>query len=289
MRAAALEGHDPLTYALLAAVAVHALILLGAGFELPREPRISPDRLLEVTVVRPRAPTAEAPKDAEVLAQVSQAGGAAQKAPEVATPAGPPPAPPPELVEPRLREVPPPLPVPEVLAAPSAPREAQPAAPQEPPRETRRRTDIGSLLASTQLEIDRLTAEIDRRSHSPSGDSRRRSINASTREYRFAAYLDAWRQKVERVGNLNYPDEAKRRKLYGDLILHVSVRADGSLENVRLVRSSGQKVLDDAAIRIVRLAAPYAAFPPEIRKDTDVLEITRTWQFTSGDRVYAGR
>ncbi len=280
--------HDPLTYALLAAIAVHALILLGAGFELPRVPRVTPDRLLEIMLVRPQAPTAEAPRDAEALAQVSQAGGSPEQAHQLATSSGPPPAPVPEPVEPRLREAPPPPPVAEVLTAPGETPRAQPLS-QEPPREARRRTDLGSLLASTQLEIDRLTAEIDRRSQSTSSNSRRRSINASTKEYRFAAYLEAWREKVERVGNLNYPDEAKRRKLYGDLILHVSVRADGSVEHVRVVRSSGQKVLDDAAVRIVRLASPYAPFPPDIRKDTDVLEITRTWQFTSSERVYAGR
>jgi protein TonB len=280
--------HDPLTYALLAAVAVHALILLGTGFERPRADRGAPERLLEIMLVRPRAPAPEAPQDAQALAQLSQAGDALERGTQDLTPSGPPPAPLPQPVEPRLRETPPPPPATEVLAAPAAPLKAE-AAPRDTPREARRRTDIGSLLASTQIEIDRLTAEIDRRSQTTSTSSRRRSINASTREYRFAAYLEAWREKVERVGNLNYPDEAKRRKLYGDLILHVSVRADGSIENVRVVRSSGQKVLDDAAVRIVRLASPYAPFPPDIRKDTDVLEITRTWQFTSGERVYAGR
>lgn len=280
--------HDPLTYALLAAVAVHALLLLGTGFELPRASRAVSDRLLEIMLVRPRAPTPEAPRDAEALAQLSQAGGSPEQSPQLATPSGPPPALAAEPVAPRLREVPPPPPVTEVLTAPGETPSVRPL-PQEPPREARRRTDLGSLLASTQLEIDRLTAEIDRRSQSTASNSRRRSINASTKEYRFAAYLEAWREKVERVGNLNYPDEAKRRKLYGDLILHVSVRSDGSVENVRVVRSSGQKVLDDAAVRIVRLASPYAPFPPDIRKDTDVLEITRTWQFTSSERVYAGR
>jgi protein TonB len=285
MSAIGLERHDPLTYALLLAVAVHALVLLAAGFELPRAPKVAPDRLLEIMLVRPRTPASTPPRDAEVLAQVSQAGGAPEQGPQVATPAGPPPAPLPTEPPP---EAPAPAPAVEVLTAPIAPARVEPAR-QDPPREGRRRSDVAAILASTQLEIDRLTSEIDRRSQSTGGNSRRRSINASTKEYRFAAYLEAWREKVERVGNLNYPDEARRRKLYGDLILHVSVKADGSIESVRLVRSSGQKVLDDAAIRIVRLAAPYAPFPPEIRKDTDVLEITRTWQFTSGERVYAGR
>ena len=84
---------------------------------------------------------------------------------------------------------------------------------------------------------------------------------------------------MERIGNLNYPDEAKRQRLYGNLILHVAVKKDGSVEQVRVLHSSGHKLLDDAAIRIVRLAAPYSPFPQEIREETDVLDITRTWQF----------
>jgi protein TonB len=94
---------------------------------------------------------------------------------------------------------------------------------------------------------------------------------------------------VERVGNLNYPDEAKRMKLYGDLLLHVSLRADGSVKQIRVVRSSGHKVLDDAAVRIVRLASPFAPFPAEIRKEVDILDITRTWQFLSSNRLFSGK
>ena len=86
-------------------------------------------------------------------------------------------------------------------------------------------------------------------------------------------------------GNLNYPDEARRRKLYGNLILQVSLKADGTIEEIKVRKSSGHKLLDDAAIRIVRLAAPYAPFPEEIRKETDVLDIVRTWQFLNSNRL----
>jgi protein TonB len=91
--------------------------------------------------------------------------------------------------------------------------------------------------------------------------------------------LDAWRAKVERIGNLNYPEEAKRRGIQGNLVLDVSVRADGTLGSMAVRRSSGHKLLDDAALRIVELAAPFAPFPPDIRTDTDELHITRTWKF----------
>jgi protein TonB len=91
--------------------------------------------------------------------------------------------------------------------------------------------------------------------------------------------MDAWRAKVEAIGNLNYPEEAKRRHLTGNLLLDVALNPDGTVNGISLRRSSGHKTLDDAAIRIVELAAPFAPFPPEVRADIDVLHITRTWKF----------
>ncbi len=282
-----LERHDPLSYTLLIAIAIHALLLLGTGFDFDRPEPPAAERLLEIMVVRPREPAPEPPKQADALAQLNQEGSALEQSAEPPlTPTAPPlpeepPAPPP------VPETAAPTPSEEVLTRPEAPLQVE--APAEAPKPRRKAVNAASLLASTQLEIDRLTAEIDRRSRSSATPARRKAVNASTREYRFASYLEAWREKVERVGNLNYPDEARRRKLYGDLILHVAVRADGSLEKVRVLRSSGFSVLDDAAVRIVRLASPFAPFPPEIRKDTDVLDITRTWQFTSSNRLFSSR
>ncbi len=282
-------GGDRLGYALLVAIALHALLLLGVGFERSAQVAPPPERLLEVMVVRPRPAAEVPPEQPEALAQVSQQGGAPDELVEIsARPSGPP-APP----EPAVEQTPEPIaeatPAPPaktemLVAPPTAEKPAAPAAPVERPR----RTSAASLMASTQLEIDRLTTEIDRRNRG-TGATRRKAVNASTQEFKYAAYLEAWRQKVERVGNLNYPDEAKRQKLYGDLILHVAVRPDGSVDNIRVVRSSGQKVLDDAAIRIVRLAAPFAPFPPDIRAEADILDITRTWQFMSGNRLFSSR
>ena len=115
---------------------------------------------------------------------------------------------------------------------------------------------------------------------------KRKFIGARVTEYRFAQYVEDWRQKVERVGNLNYPDSA-RGKLYGSLVLTVAIKQDGELERVEISRSSGHQVLDEAARRIVRLAAPYAVFPEAVRRDTDILEITRTWSFTGADQLRA--
>jgi protein TonB len=137
------------------------------------------------------------------------------------------------------------------------------------------------LMAQSELlqERARLNAEISRTWQEYQKRPRHKFLNARTQEYKFAAYMDAWRAKVESVGNLNYPSEAKRRHLTGNLLLDVALNADGSINEISIRRSSGQQILDDAAIRIVELAAPFAPFPSEIRADLDVLHITRTWKF----------
>lgn len=143
----------------------------------------------------------------------------------------------------------------------------------------------GSELAMKSLEAARLEAQISRDWEAYQKKPKRNFVGARTQEYRFARYAEDWRIKVEKVGNLNYPEEAKRQKIYGSLQLIVNIKADGSVERVEIKRSSGHKVLDEAAIRIVNLAAPYAAFPEDIRKDTDILGIVRTWTFTRADQL----
>lgn len=143
----------------------------------------------------------------------------------------------------------------------------------------------GEDLLQRSLEIARLEAQISKNNDAYQKMPRRKFIGARTKEYRFAQYVEDWRIKVERVGNLNYPEEARRNQIYGKLQLSVSIRTDGSLESVEVSRPSGQRILDAAAMRIVKLAAPYAPLPPEIRKDTDVLTIVRTWTFTSSDKL----
>jgi protein TonB len=143
-------------------------------------------------------------------------------------------------------------------------------------------------LVAKSLATARLEAEISKEWESYQKRPKRKFIGSRAREYRYAAYVEAWRQKVEKIGNLNYPEEAKANKLYGQLRMTVSIRADGSLENIEINQSSGHKVLDDAARRIVELAAPYAVFSEDIRKDVDVLSITRTWTFTREDTISGG-
>jgi protein TonB len=144
----------------------------------------------------------------------------------------------------------------------------------------------GMDLANAALNLARLEAEISRNIDDYNKRPRKKNIGARTEEYRFAQYIEDWRQKVERVGNLNYPEAAKGR-MYGSLLLSVTIKADGSVQQVLIDRSSGHKVLDAAARRIVEMAAPYAPFPEAIRRDTDIIEITRTWSFTAADRLQA--
>ena len=145
-------------------------------------------------------------------------------------------------------------------------------------------TSTGFDLAQNALAIARLEGQIDKSIDEYNKRPRKKFIGARAEEYRFAQYIEDWRQKIERLGTLNYP-EAARGKLYGSLMLSISVRADGSVDRMEVLRSSGHTVLDDAARRIVQLASPFAPFPQDIRRDTDVIEITRTWVFTNADRL----
>ncbi len=161
------------------------------------------------------------------------------------------------------------------------PKEAARQAPTDAPAAQ----PSGRDLADLALAAMRLQAQIDKRIDEYQKRPRKQFIGANASEYRFAQYEEDWRIKVERIGSLNYPPEA-RGKLYGNLRLTVTIRPDGSVESIELDRSSGLKVLDAAAFKIVRMATPFAAFPPNIRRDTDLLVITRTWFFGQGDKIW---
>ena len=287
------HSNDALGFALVVALAFHAFILLAISFDVSREKPPAPERTLDITLVQPKAKPKQPIENPDFLAQQSQQGGGEETVKERRTsPLGNPDATP--IPEPALElersgsAEPEPTPKPEVITTAEAPRKEAPP-PQKPTVKAQPRTRLDQLLASTQQEIDRLTAELDRRTLSASRQERRKAVNASTQEYLYASYLEAWRSKVEKIGNLNYPDEAKRRKLYGNLLMHVAVRADGSVERIQIRRSSGHKMLDDAAVRIVRMSAPFAPFPPEIREEVDVLDITRTWQFLDGNTLFSSK
>jgi protein TonB len=291
--------HRSLAIAALIAVLLHTLLLLGVRFEpLVNLEGQGGERELRVVIVRDPAP-AEEPKRADRLAQVSQVRSEEQATPaqiaktsepETEPLSAPTPPQPPATTRSAMRlrlnaeaDVSRQRPEPLSIGDEPAPQpRPEPEAFGEPHKKA---VSAAQILASRGAEIARLTARLSEQSDAYAKRTRRRAISASTKEYKYAAYLEAWRRKVERIGNLNYPEEAKRKKLYGNLVLHVAVRADGSVERIRVVHPSGSEILDEAAVRIVELAAPFAPFPPDIRQETDVLDITRTWQFLSSNRL----
>ena len=272
-------------WAMLASLVIHG-VLLSIHFRLPEKLARQKDRGLEVILVNARH--ARAPEKAEALAQANlDGGGNTDKDIRAKTPL------PAQdrrregdaLLEAQRR-------VQQLEAAqremltrikskmPVAVDEQKQEQPETP------KPVSGLDMLDSAAAIARLEAQIDKDMVEYAKRPRRKFIGARTREYRFAQYVEDWRQKIERVGTLNSPDAARGR-VYGSLLLSVVIKADGSVDSIEVHRSSGHKVLDEAAQRIVRLAAPFAAFPPDIRKDTDIIEITRTWNFTSADRVEA--
>jgi protein TonB len=163
-----------------------------------------------------------------------------------------------------------------VVGPPQAESQPQPPAPELP---------TAKEMMQKTLEAMRLEAQIAKDMEAYQKRPKRRFVGARAEEYRFARYVEDWRLKVERIGNYNYPEAARQNRLYGSLLLTVSIRADGSLEAVEVNKSSGSRILDAAAVKIVEMSAPFAAFPPDIRKDTDILHITRTWTFAKGDEL----
>jgi len=283
-----MSGDDRvLTYAVGLSLLLHGAAL-SVHFKLPDALRLHPaNQALEVVLVN--AKTREKPARADVLAQANlDRGGNVDENRRARSPlpVTQPRNPGRDLAEAQRR-------VKQLEAQQkrmlAQAREAQsrvtPEAPRPASAEEPATQPGGRDLADLSLAAVRLQAQIDKRIEEYQKRPRKKFIGANASEYRLARYEEDWRVKVERLGTLNYPPEA-RGKLYGNLRLTVTLRPDGTVESVELDRSSGLKVLDAAAFRIVRMAAPYAAFPPDIRRDTDLIVITRTWFFGQGDKLW---
>ena len=289
-RHGAAAGDARFRYALAVSVFVHLAIMFGFAFKLPDKSHFeNPNAQLEVVLVNARSKTA--PVKADAMAQHNLDGGGntdekrRAKSPLPVTAQS---KPEPEVklalrrVEQLEREAKKLLTQSKAQArVETAPPAPAPAAPAEAPvKDAPQAVEI----VQRSLEIARLEAQISREWAAYQERPRRRFIGARTQEYRFARYIEDWRQKVERIGEINYPNAAREQKLSGSLVVTVAIRADGTVEQFAVNRPSGKKVLDDAARRIVDLAAPFAPFPADIAKDTDILHITRTWTFTPADR-----
>ena len=287
---------DRIGMTLCLAILFHAILILGVTFA-PEEHKSPRYDTMEIILVQQQ--DLEPVEDARLLAQADLTGGG-DSADEVVPSTPVPPPFPDQQAQVTAATAPPPVaemqPEPldksvptaksakqqaeQLVAAETAHAEVAAPEPQRktPAQQPKRRPSAAELLRNS-FNIASLSAQVKNKLEAKAQRPRRTFISASTSAYRYAAYMEAWRSKVERIGNLNYPDEARKRKLSGSLILDVALNPDGSVNDVVVRRSSGQKILDDAAIRIVHLAAPFAPFPADIRKDTDILHITRTWQF----------
>jgi protein TonB len=148
-----------------------------------------------------------------------------------------------------------------------------------------RRTDADkpAELRAEELRIARLEAQIAKEWQAYQELPKRKFVGARTQAVVYAEYVDAWRQRIERVGTANFPPEARERATFGTVLVTVAVKADGTVEKVEIDRSSGSRVLDAAVERIVQLASPFKPFPPDVRKEADILHITRNWSFTRTD------
>lgn len=263
---------------LLFSLIMHGVLALGISFDFPLPRPALP--ALDVTLVQ--TANQERPDAADFLAQADNTGGGTEE----------------EALRPAER-VSGELPIPQAGEAPRAVTPAAPAAqdarradvvtttaataarsPDEPEQRARPERDQrrAEEEISRRMEMARLAAEVSEQQQRYAKRPKVKYLSANTREYAYAAYMRAWVARVQRIGNLNYPEQARARGLHGDLILTVVLRADGSVKAVEVIRGSGQAVLDDAAVRIVHLSAPFPAVPATAG-EFDEFNITRTWQF----------
>lgn len=272
-------GHEALQFAVFLAAALHLTLILGLTFEASDAASYTPQ--LEVTLAT-RA-SDRAPDKTELLAAMNQLGSGDEA----------------DRNEITNREISPEI-------QPQAEPQASRAIPEQQQDQFTTPTTATAAAADTYItkvpekdvqlketalgttpEIDRLSRELaslearlDSQTKALSTMPRvRRLTSASARQAADAAYLLQWRQRLESVGNTFYPEASERYGIYGDLKLLVVITRDGNLEDIQILSSSGHAVLDEAAIKIVRMAAPFAPFSDELRKTTDKLEIIRTWQF----------
>ncbi len=270
---------DRLGVTLLFSLIAHAVVALGITFSYTKPAPSLPS--LDVILVQ--SASGEKPQKADFLAQANNAGGGTSKRP----------------VRPSAL-VSSPIPKPEQGIAPvpiraSTPKQQTPTpremltqrkstfsvSTEHPVREQRTPDEQGDKAEKRQREeMAKLAAEVARESERYAKRPRKKFISANTKEYAYAAYMAAWVARIERIGNLNYPDKARRRDINGQLVLTVALKRNGAVKSIDIIQSSGHRILDDAAIRIVKLAAPFPPIPKG--QGVDELYITRTWQFLPG-------
>ena len=276
--------NDRLAATFVLSVLVHALVIFGVGFTLRNAAPMTPT----LDVILSETQNQLTPEQADFLAQANHAGGGeherAQRPREPQV--GQLPQDEAGLAPRELRASQPPQPAQEAqqrIVASTAGEQALPS-PREAVPDAPVPTRQGEDKVVHDMAMARLAAEIHLRSEAYARRPSRKFVSASTREYAWAGYLRAWVDRVERIGNLNYPDEARQRRIGGVVVINVGVRRDGSLESADIVQSSQIPMLDQAALRIAQLAAPYPPLP-KTDENPDILNVVRTWQFLPGGEM----
>lgn len=280
MTATTVTSSDKLSLTLFVAAIIHTLIILGISFQVV--PPRSLGKKLEVVLIQ--NPDAQRPDEADFLAQEDQIGSGEGKEKKINQQQA---SRSPQLKK-RLgdaQKTQPTAASPQTVLLQNEARRAIDASPKKAPNS--KAITTAELLQQSQ-EIAQLQAEITATQNSISGWPRRSYINSiSAHKHIAASYEAAWQQKVEKIGNLNYPGEARRKKLSGTLVLTVELYSDGTLRKTTINRRSGHKIIDDAAINIVKLASPFSPFPLNLQREADILVITRTWQFQNSGQLRA--
>ena len=285
-RMTALGKHGRMQVAVAMSVFLHAIVILGVSFKLPDLAKPGAQPPLEVTLVN--AKTQARPEKPDALAQANLDGGGNTDARRRARSPLPVPIEDKQgaelsLAQKRVEQLE--REAKQLLTQARSQTKVAPRLEEQQPREEPQIAPSAADIMSRGMEIARLEAQIAREWESYQQRPRRRFIGARAQEFRFARYIEDWRAKIERVGELNYPQAARDQKIYGTMVVTVSIKSDGSLEGVEINRPSGNRILDAAALRIVHLAAPFAPFPADIARDTDILSVTRTWIFTRSDQL----
>lgn len=276
---------DVLSIALMAAAVIHAVVLLGVSFHPFLDDMRTPPALEVVLVQESDNDTID---DAAYLAQSNQDGGGVTD--DNSRPSSPftsaldvdadGVAPTPiEAGAPEPSEAT----ADEVITALSSEEEVASSDSSETQENIEQ--PEANIFVEQNTEIAKLAAEIDRQQENFAKRPKKKFLNARTRESASAEYMYRWVESVERMGNLNYPAEARRSKLFGELILIVGIYKNGELESITVDESSGHKVLDDAAVRTVEMAAPFEPMTGKLAEETDILYIVRTWEFTTDNSI----
>ena len=270
-------------FTIFLSASLHLMIIAGVGFSFVNESPATP--AIEITLARFHSD--ERPDVAEFIAQANQLGsGTAEQMMAPATPFDS------EINADVIQEV---QPIPRPAATPQAMPDAQIITGGGPEDHLRQQEDMlgpqdtrslseQSSPQEIALAIASLQAQLDLQQQAFANRPRRYTISsASTQQRHDALYLDNWRKHIELVGNQHYPEQARQQEIFGSLRMMVALRPDGSVIEIRILQGSGHTVLDQAAVDIVQLAAPFDPFPDELRGEVDILEIIRTWRFRPGN------